>query len=221
MAVKKTNKKERKQVETDSAPAQSNGVRGYFSKLKHPSQFSKPQLAMFVIAFGLIGYFIYHSFAAASVVATLQGEQMTAQLAVATGANNNVSQSGSSQVSLAASIKFINISLPTLSGIAIVGNTLTVSNGTWNPTPTSYSYAWFRCNSSGSSCTHSPTSTSNTTYIIQPGDKGYTIRTQVAPNGEWNRSKDTKPTAVVTSAQPASQTLHYQRFPARRNSALP
>jgi hypothetical protein len=38
--------------------------------------FSKPQLAAFVIAFGLIGFLIFKSFAAAPVVATLEAEQM-------------------------------------------------------------------------------------------------------------------------------------------------
>jgi hypothetical protein len=38
--------------------------------------FSAPQLIIFVIAFALIGYLIYRSFAAAPVVATLEAEQM-------------------------------------------------------------------------------------------------------------------------------------------------
>jgi P pilus assembly chaperone PapD len=48
-----------------------------WNKLKHPSQFSKPQLAVFVLAFALIGYLLFKTFAAAPVVATLQAEQMT------------------------------------------------------------------------------------------------------------------------------------------------
>jgi uncharacterized membrane protein AbrB (regulator of aidB expression) len=137
-------------------------------KLKNPSQFSKPQMVIFIIAFGLIGYFLYHTFAA-TVVATLEGEQMTAQLAVAPGANDNISQTSpaaSAKVMLAATTntKFSNTSLPTISGSTTVGSVLTASNGSWKPTPSYFRYAWQICDSNGSNCSRSSTSvvTSNT-----------------------------------------------------------
>jgi hypothetical protein len=178
--------------------AEDRNWRQYFSKLKSPSQFSKSQLIIFVLAFALIGYLLFRTFAAAPVVATIEGEQMSAQLASAAGANSTVSESGSAQVVLAASTSFSNITLPALSGSASVGNTLTVTNGIWNPTPRNYKYAWWRCDSSGNNCIHSPTTASKNTYAIQAGDAGYTIRAQVAPNGSWTYSKSSAPSAVVT-----------------------
>jgi hypothetical protein len=52
-------------------------LHGTLNKLKHPSDFSKPQLAVFVLAFALIGYLLVKAFAAAPLVASLQSEQMT------------------------------------------------------------------------------------------------------------------------------------------------
>ena len=52
----------------------------------------------------------------------------------------------------------VNSVRPVISGTAQVGQWLSVSNGTWSPPPTSYAYAWHRCNSAGTSCSLSPSS---------------------------------------------------------------
>lgn len=41
----------------------------------------------------------------------------------------------------------VNTSIPTISGTAQVGQTLTGTNGTWSQSPTSYSYQWNRTGS--------------------------------------------------------------------------
>jgi hypothetical protein len=41
---------------------------------------------------------------------------------------------------------------PTITGTPVVGQTLVVNNGSWSITPTSYSYAWQRCDSNGNNC---------------------------------------------------------------------
>jgi hypothetical protein len=46
------------------------------SGLKHPSDFSRPQLAIFVLIFALVGFLIYRTFAAGPLVASLEAEQM-------------------------------------------------------------------------------------------------------------------------------------------------
>ena len=43
-----------------------------------------------------------------------------------------------------------NTSLPAVAGSAKVGQTLTVSNGSWTGSPTGYAYQWQRCTSSTS-----------------------------------------------------------------------
>ena len=45
-----------------------------------------------------------------------------------------------------------NTAPPVISGSTTVGSTLTTTNGSWTNSPTSYTYQWQRCNTSGSSC---------------------------------------------------------------------
>jgi len=52
-------------------------VKQKVSSLKAWSNFSKPQLIIFVLAFGLIGYIIFKSFAAAPLLASLEAEQLS------------------------------------------------------------------------------------------------------------------------------------------------
>ena len=73
----------------------------------------------------------------------------------------------------------VNSSLPTISGTAQQGHTLTASNGSWSGvTPISYAYRWQRCNSTGSSC-GSLGSATNQNYVASSGDVGRTIRVEV------------------------------------------
>lgn len=100
----------------------------------------------------------------------------------------------------------VNTSLPTISGTAQVGDTLTGTQGTWNYA-ISYTYLWLLCNPNTTAQTTtdvvggtvaagacvpivvSGTSTQETatTYTIQSGDAGFTIEFQVTaynyPNG--------------------------------------
>jgi hypothetical protein len=95
---------------------------------------------------------------------------------------------------------YTNTALPVISGTPQAGQTLAVSNGSWNPASSSFQYAWKRCQNG--SCALSPTNASRTTYAVQPGDVGYTIVAEVAPDGVWSDSADSKPTSTVTSAAP-------------------
>jgi hypothetical protein len=92
---------------------------------------------------------------------------------------------------------YTNTALPSISGTAQAGQTLTVSNGSWSPTASSFQYAWERCKNG--SCAVSPTSASRASYAVQSGDVGYTIVAEVAPAGVWSDSADTQPTDTVTN----------------------
>ena len=45
-----------------------------------------------------------------------------------------------------------NTTLPTITGTAQVGQTLTASTGAWDGSPTSFAFQWQRCSAAGTSC---------------------------------------------------------------------
>jgi hypothetical protein len=71
-----------------------------------------------------------------------------------------------------------NLTRPTISGSATVGNTLVLSTGTWNGSPTSFVYGWQRCNQDGTGCVRIAGATS-ASYRIQSTDRGKKLRGMV------------------------------------------
>jgi hypothetical protein len=67
---------------------------------------------------------------------------------------------------------------PSVTGNTIPGETLTVSNGTWSPTPTSYTYQWQRCDTAGSNCVNVAGATGRT-YGVRTTDVGSRLRALV------------------------------------------
>ena len=69
-----------------------------------------------------------------------------------------------------------NRALPTVSGTAVVGGTLSASPGSWSRSPAGVSYQWRRCR--GSSCLTVPGATAPT-YTPSSADQGATFSVQV------------------------------------------
>jgi ribosomal protein S14 len=67
---------------------------------------------------------------------------------------------------------------PAVSGTAVIGGTLTVSNGSWSPTPSSFTRQWQRCDSDGTSCVNISGATGRT-YGVRAEDVGDRIRALV------------------------------------------
>jgi len=111
-----------------------------------------------------------------------------------------VSPVGSARTNVAPS----NTALPVITGFPAVGQTLTTSDGTWNGTPTSFTYQWLRCPASGgqpdgSDCAKISGATTNG-YSPATGDVGFTIRAQVtAINGDGQATATSNATAVVAA----------------------
>src|SRR5919206_4480633 len=84
---------------------------------------------------------------------------------------------------------------PTISGTAQEGQELSTTNGTWNGSPTSYTYAWSRCDASGNSCASIATATA-ATYKAVSADVGHTLRVKVT-------AKNTSGSGTATSAASA------------------
>ena len=98
----------------------------------------------------------------------------------------------------------VNSALPAVSGTTKVGSALTTSNGSWSNSPSSYSYQWQRCDSTGSACTAIAGATA-ATYTLASGDAGSTLRSQVtASNAGGSASATSTQSTAVTAAAPAS-----------------
>ena len=92
---------------------------------------------------------------------------------------------------------------PTISGTAKAGETLTVSNGTWSGSPTSFTYQWQRCNAAGASCTNIAGETRNTRLLVND-DVGSRLRALVtATNGTGSSTATSAASDVVATGLPA------------------
>ena len=85
-----------------------------------------------------------------------------------------------------------NTSAPTISGTPKVGQTLTADNGSWTGSPTTYTYAWQRCDADIASCVNVVGATGKT-YGVRIDDLGYRLRVTVT-------AKNAKGTATANSA---------------------
>ena len=88
-----------------------------------------------------------------------------------------------------------NVTSPTISGIARVGQALHVDPGTWNGTPPiSYAYQWLRCDATGAGC--GDIGAGGNSYTPVASDVGQTIRVTVTASNSVGSS-------AATSAQTA------------------
>jgi hypothetical protein len=95
---------------------------------------------------------------------------------------------------------------PTISGTAQEGQQLSTTNGTWTNTPSSYTYAWSRCDASGNSCAAIGSATS-ATYTAVAADVAHTLRVTVtAKNSSGSANATSAPSAVVSNATAPTPT---------------
>jgi len=86
-----------------------------------------------------------------------------------------------------------NTVAPVVSGVPKTTRTLSVTNGTWINSPTSYTYQWQRNNSTNIG------GATSSTYVVQNADLGYTINCRVtAINAFGSSTANSNSTAAVT-----------------------
>ena len=97
----------------------------------------------------------------------------------------------------------VNSGAPTVSGTAMQDQTLTVTNGSWLDSPTSYSYQWQRCTVLCSAISGA----AGPTYTLQAADVGDTIQVLVgASNAGGSGSASSARTATVAALPKPTNT---------------
>ncbi len=97
--------------------------------------------------------------------------------------------------------------MPTVSGSAVVGSVLGVSNGTWSNGPVAYAYQWELCNAKGEECSAIGGAISEN-YTVTSGDVGHTVAAVVAAiNGGGSVTAASAATGKIFS--PGTETVEY------------
>ncbi len=91
---------------------------------------------------------------------------------------------------------------PTIIGDAIEDEVLTVDEGTWSASPTSYAYQWYRCDDGGANCSAIPTAT-DPEYVPQDDDVGSTLRVIVSAANAYGSGVATSEATGVIAASTA------------------
>jgi sugar lactone lactonase YvrE/plastocyanin len=93
-----------------------------------------------------------------------------------------------------------NTALPSVSGTAQDGQSLSASTGSWEGAPTiSYLYQWESCNGSGEDCSDISGATGST-YVLHHGAVGMTLRVVVTATNSLGSTKSTSNTSGVVAA---------------------
>src|SRR4029079_9441669 len=94
----------------------------------------------------------------------------------------------------------------TISGSLQVGSTLTATQGSWDGAPTSFAFAWSRCDAAGDSCAKIDGATSNT-YTLTQAAEGRSFRVSVvATNAAGSTQFTTTPTAALPAGKAPGMT---------------
>jgi hypothetical protein len=104
-----------------------------------------------------------------------------------------------------------NSSVPTISGTAQVGQTLTAAPGTWTHNPTSFTYQWKRAGTAIGGAT-------GLTYVPVTGDVGNTLTVSVVATNSGGSSSPA--TSAATSAVAAAGSGGVLDFSQATNSGL-
>jgi polysaccharide biosynthesis protein PslG len=91
--------------------------------------------------------------------------------------------------------------VPQISGVAQVGQTLSASTGTWSGSPTSYGYAWQRCDSAGSNCSVIAGAQA-ASYSLAAADAGSRVGVNVTASNVGGTTVATSALTAAVATQP-------------------
>jgi hypothetical protein len=102
-----------------------------------------------------------------------------------------------------------NTALPSISGTVEDGHVLTAGKGSWSNSPTSYTYQWQRCDSTGGGCSGISGATGQK-YTLASNDVGHRMRVVVTATNAGGSGAATSGATVVVAASgtaPAYTTM--------------
>jgi hypothetical protein len=99
-----------------------------------------------------------------------------------------------------------NVSAPVITGSAVEGQTLKVSNGSWTGVPISFAYRWQDCNSSGGGCSAISGATT-ATYKLKAGDVRHTVRAVVTASNLIGSASANSALTGLVSAPSSGESL--------------
>jgi len=131
------------------------------------------------------------------------GHQLRATV-TATNADGSSTANSNMSDTVASSGGPVSTGQPVVSGTAVPGETLTVSNGTWTGSPTSFSYQWLQCTGAGAACTAIPGATGKT-YNVRFVDVYSSLRADVtAKNANGSTTRRSTKSDIVVPVEPVS-----------------
>ena len=142
-----------------------------------------------------------YTVAAADVGHTLRAKAIAKNIAGSASAE-------SAATAIVAGVKPSNVLAPTVLGLAITGQTLSATEGTWTGTePIAYGYRWQLCSKAGTECTDI-SGASKSTFTIPDGDAGRTLRVVVAASNVAGAAEKESPvTGEVAGVAPKNTEL--------------
>jgi hypothetical protein len=94
----------------------------------------------------------------------------------------------------------VSTTAPKISGTPIRGQALSVSQGAWSNSPTSFTYQWESCNAAGNSCAALRGAT-GAAHVLTQGDVGHTLRAIVTAADAGGSSAATSNASPVVGSQ--------------------
>jgi hypothetical protein len=99
----------------------------------------------------------------------------------------------------------VNTVAPVVSGQSRQGQTVSVSTGTWSPTPTSFAYQWQRSTDGGTTWSDISAATTSS-YTVAGGDLGAQVRGVVSANNSYGTTTVQTTPVTIGSGAPAVTT---------------
>ena len=100
-----------------------------------------------------------------------------------------------------------NTIAPVVTSLAQQGGLVGASTGAWSGIPSTYTYQWSRCNSSGSSCAAIPGATGQIYAMLAPQDAGATLMVTVTGSNSFGSTAAQSPVSGIVASETSASAI--------------